>query len=101
MECAARNALINQQGMPARSAGVREKLSADFSVVPTYLIAQTNWLEVGVRASWNELDVSGRGGIGRRACLRCMYPEGCGGSSPLDRTIIIYTEKWGRRGDAA
>ena len=28
----------------------------------------------------------GRGRIGRRACLRCMYPEGCGGSSPLDRT---------------
>jgi hypothetical protein len=31
---------------------------------------------------------SGRGGIGRRACLRCMYPKGCGGSSPLDRTIV-------------
>ena len=41
-----------------------------------------------MRASWCEKFslVRGRGGIGRRACLRCMYPEGCGGSSPLDRT---------------
>jgi hypothetical protein len=31
--------------------------------------------------------LGGRGGIGRRACLRCMYPKGYGGSSPLDRTI--------------
>ena len=31
-----------------------------------------NQLEVGMRASWNEF--CGRGGIGRRACLRCMYP---------------------------
>jgi len=31
-------------------------------------------LEVAVRASLNEFDVCGRGGIGRRACLRCMYP---------------------------
>ena len=31
----------------------------------------------------------GRGGIGRRACLRCMYPKGCGGSSPLDRTTEL------------
>jgi hypothetical protein len=42
MEYAARNALINQQGMPARVAGVREELSADFIVAPTYLIAHTN-----------------------------------------------------------
>ena len=34
-----------------------------------------------MRASLNEFDVCGRGGIGRRACLRCMYPKGCGGSS--------------------
>ena len=33
-----------------------------------------NALEVGVRASLNEFDERGRGGIGRRACLRCMYP---------------------------
>ena len=32
-----------------------------------------NQLEVGVRASLNEFDVCGRGGIGRRACLRCMW----------------------------
>src|SRR3990167_9552421 len=28
----------------------------------------------------------GRGGIGRRAALRGLYPQGCGGSSPLVRT---------------
>src|SRR5450755_2668857 len=28
-----------------------------------------------------------RGGIGRRAWFRSMYPQGCGGSSPFDGTI--------------
>jgi hypothetical protein len=30
-----------------------------------------------------------RGGIGRRAWFRSMYPQGCGGSSPFDGTSSI------------
>src|SRR5713226_9679636 len=30
-----------------------------------------------------------RGGIGRRAWFRSMYPQGCGGSSPFDGTITL------------
>ena len=33
--------------------------------------------------------MSGRGGIGRRAALRRLWEQSCGGSSPLVRTIII------------
>ena len=32
------------------------------------------------------------GGIGRRACFRCMYSQGCGGSSPLLGTIYTFAE---------
>ena len=31
----------------------------------------------------------GRGGTGRRAALRRLWPQGCGGSTPLVRTISI------------
>lgn len=33
--------------------------------------------------------IRGRGGIGIRASLRCLFPQGIGGSSPLVRTIYI------------
>ena len=53
-----------------------------------------------MRASWNEIDLCGRGGIGRRACLRCMYPKGCGGSNPLDRTKMSATVGRRERSDS-
>jgi hypothetical protein len=34
-----------------------------------------------------------RGGIGRRAWFRSMYPQGCGGSSPFDGTKISSDPK--------
>jgi hypothetical protein len=47
-----------------------------------------------------DFEVRGHGGIGIRACLRCMYQKGSGGSSPLDRTTylaisILLRKAWG------
>ena len=37
------------------------------------------------------------GEIGRRAGFRCLYPKGCGGSSPPSPTIVMLQDFWDKR----
>ena len=70
----------------ARTAGFKE-----FCSLPQVALGAAAGAQVGARASSYRLRLlisrqSPDGGIGRHAGLRSLWPQGCGGSSPLSGT---------------